>query len=365
MKLSMKTALSQPITRKFLWSSVVIWLMVHLLIWGWVTEVRNLTWIKLLNNWDSGWYTAITLYGYEKFRWAFFPLYPLLVRSLHWIVGGNIPVSLLGTMLSTCLFLGFCHLLLRLPLPHPLAPQSRLGWLLFLLWPGTMIFHSHHTESLFLFLSLWAFFLASQQKWIRASVFAGLCALTRNHGVLVAMVVAGWVSFRPEASLPSWGARLRRFVFSGMISGSLFSLYPLYQYVIFGDPFLFIRAQQHWKHARSVWEYVQTLFYQSPYNRISYIGLLHYFFFLSLCLYWVHLRRIHRPMAYYLLMLLVLIPAQSETANIMRFGVILFPVLFELGDELKSSWAGWVCLGIFTFHNLLLTYNYAIHRWSY
>ncbi len=358
--------LSDPLTGRFVLQTVLGFLSIHFLIWAVVAQMLQVEWLQLLNHWDSRWYSGIVQKGYAEKSLAFYPFYPFCIIAAAWGTGHWVPAPILGALVSTLLFLAFCGSIFSTKTSGPLRPKTKLGWLLFLCWPGSMIFHSHHTESLFLFLTFWTFFHAQQRRWILASLLAGLCALTRSHGVLVAITAGVWVAM--NAPTLGWGPRVRRFLLSGCLSASIFSLFPLFQYYRFGDPFLFLKAQSLWTHAQTWKEYIGTFFFLSPHCVFTYMQVTHYIFFLGLWTWFVYFRRQHPFFALYLFLVLMLIPAQLEVVNVFRFGAVLFPILFIAGDWVALTFprAGqWGLLFYFIVHNLIITMNYAASRWSY
>lgn len=71
-----------------------------------------------LQGWDVGWYTNIIINGYQKVpntemgsptyaqaNWAFFPLMPLIMRSIYQLT--QIPIEILGPVLNT--FFSYAH----------------------------------------------------------------------------------------------------------------------------------------------------------------------------------------------------------------------------------------------------------------
>ena len=74
-----------------------------------------------------------------------------------------------------------------------------------------------------------------------------------------------------------------------------------------------------------------------------------------------------RPLALYgLLSLLVMLP-QGDLGNAFRFGAVLFPVLFWLGDALatKPAWVRWGAFLPLLWLNHKVTHGYAIGSWAY
>lgn len=64
---------------------------------------------------------------------------------------------------------------------------------------------------------------------------------------------------------------------------------------------------------------------------------------------------------------LVVFPLQGEFVDCFRFGAVLFPALFALGDKL-AAFPVWLRSGVLVGMlalNLAVTYAYAIGRWAY
>ena len=67
-------------------------------------------------NWDGGHFLGIAEQGYsEKFQYAFFPLYPLVIRALAEITQNYLAAAILISVISTFLGLNFLHQKTTLP----------------------------------------------------------------------------------------------------------------------------------------------------------------------------------------------------------------------------------------------------------
>ena len=158
--------------------------------------------LDIFARWDSRWYFSIIKDGYQASvnlktaysNMAFFPLYPYLVKSLGWF-GLDLPNGyyiLVGLILSNLCFLASAMLLYKLiigPLGFRHATAQRTLGLLFV-FPASFFFASFYPESLFLFLTLAAFTLALQEKWLLTGVCTALAILARPQGVVLAFALA-------------------------------------------------------------------------------------------------------------------------------------------------------------------------------
>lgn len=346
------------------------WLFSHLSIWTFRVLTSDRTWNEILGKWDAGWYEIIIHQGYEAQNFAFFPLYPMLIKYLG--IALNITnTKFLGSFVS--LFLFVCTLALMISFASStrisqgrktLLPQSHWSILALLMSPSSFILHTHHTESLFLFLSFVAFFLSHQKNWKGAAIFAGLCALTRNQGVLVAFCVA----LTPFFSKPYEHKKASmQFILSGIISALIFSLYPIYQYTKTGSFFAFLDAQQHWSHATSVLEYFRTFWFGNSQQSLRISGILHHIYYFLLIYLTKEIWKDNRVLALYCALSLAIMPLQGELVNAFRFGLVLFPLHFCLGNKLHSMrpplrWI--ICLG-FVVLNLVVAEAFSRGKWGY
>ncbi|WP_158997146.1 mannosyltransferase family protein [Pigmentibacter ruber] len=331
-----------------------------------LTPANNL--IELLNHWDSGWYTKIIQNSYviEQSR-AFFPLYPTLVKLIDFQFN-PLSTAVTGTIFSSVLFFSFLYYIRNLgikdnDLPVWLYPKNLLCFLFFILSPGSYIFHTHHTESLFLFLSYLALYFSYKKKFLWATIFAGLCSITKNQGVLLAIAVAILLC-QNESNLFQ---KLKKFIISGIISGSFFISYLLYQYLVFSNPFEFMKAQKNWHHIEYFSDYFKVFILQGNHQDKSLGAIKHQLFFYLILFYSIKLWNYSKAISFYCVISVLLLPFQGETINSFRFFSYLFPVFFILGiyNSKKELYIKLGILFIFLFLNFQTTYNYGILKWAY
>ena len=318
--------------------------------------------------WDAAHYTTITVHGYFSTLWAYYPLYPLLVRILAPAIGLTSRPEIAGAILSACLFIAFCVSQARLvksdDRPQWITPATVGGWIFLLFSPSSYIFHTNHTESLFLVLSFAAFYKAWKGQWKTAALLAGLCALTRHQGILVAVAIA----FHVALQRTDWRDRARVFVTSGLISFLLFALYPLYQYFKTGSPFTFLHVRASWRSVNSLYGWIGTLWYANPWQVPNWRDHLHLLFFLLLWAAAAFLfKKKQYSLALYTLLSTITVLFQGEMVDLFRFGSVIFPALFVLGDLVMRlpRPVQWVLLGAVVWFNLIYTRLYALGEWAY
>jgi hypothetical protein len=154
--------------------------------------------LRSLTTWDGDWFVGIARNGYhtEPFGdtgyhdYAFFPLYPMLVRvlALPWpdLVG------LVAVVLNVVLFAVALALLVRLGRPHLGEARSIRAAALLALFPFSFVFTMAYSETLTLVLVVASFLAVERGHAGRAGAWFGLASLTRAQGAfyLVPLLLA-------------------------------------------------------------------------------------------------------------------------------------------------------------------------------
>jgi hypothetical protein len=202
--------------------------------------------MNIWSHWDGEHYVTLAMGGYlhppDNVSPAFFPLYPLLLRSFAELFGGPISkeaLSVWGPLISL-LFLPFAlYFIYHIALEGWGERVARGTVLILALFPTTFFLNAAYTESLFLALSagsMWA--MRVKKDLLLACVLAGFAAATRNVGIfLVVPLMYEWIK---DVERSRWQG-----VYLLLAPGGLFA-YMVYLWVRFGDPLLFYSAQESW-----------------------------------------------------------------------------------------------------------------------
>ncbi|MGH2640519.1 MAG: mannosyltransferase family protein [Actinomycetota bacterium] len=134
---------------------------------------------------DAVWYLRLADEGWsgEDASAAFFPLYPLAVRAVAWMLPGDELMAAL--LVSNLAFLGALLALFALTADAFGERVARRAIVVAAIFPTAFFFLAPYTESLFLFLSLLAFRAARWDRWGHVAVTGALAALTRSVGLLL------------------------------------------------------------------------------------------------------------------------------------------------------------------------------------
>lgn len=199
--------------------------------------------------WDCGWYIMTARDGYmahplpappHQANWAFFPLYPILLRAVEWFVGDYIIAAVFISNISLLVALWQLYRLCMLEMD---AGAARRCVLYLLLFPTSLFLSSGHNESLFLALTTTAFLFARRGRWGPVGVAGFLGSLARVSGAATSLPLF-------YEYLRQQGFQWRRCIRPAALTFALFPLglvvFSAYLYRLTGDPLA-------WQHIQTTW----------------------------------------------------------------------------------------------------------------
>ncbi|MFQ5855726.1 MAG: glycosyltransferase family 39 protein [Anaerolineae bacterium] len=194
--------------------------------------------------WDAGWYYDIAERGYTNVPrneqgqrdTAFFPLYPLLVRTMKAIVRDTF---LAGLVVSNAGFLVALTLLFRLVSNHYNAEVARRSIILLSVYPFSFYFSAMYSESLFLLAVVCAFYFGERQQWSWAALGAAAAGATRVVG---AVTVVGLIVLYLEQIGFDW-RKVRSDILWIPLGLLGLGTYMAFLAIRFGDPLQFVKSQ--------------------------------------------------------------------------------------------------------------------------
>ena len=157
---------------------------------GWSAHpIPDPGWQNLFAAWerfDALWFLRIADTGYrlDDGSAAFFPLFPLAIRAVSFVLGGR-PFAA-GTLVSNAAFLVALVVTYRLTAAELTERTARTTVLLLCLFPTSYFFLMPYAESLFLLLAVITFWAARRRRWWLAGATGALAALTRGVGIVLA-----------------------------------------------------------------------------------------------------------------------------------------------------------------------------------
>jgi Gpi18-like mannosyltransferase len=214
---------------------------------GWAAHpVPDPGWHNAFTAWerfDALWFLRIADggYGLEDGSAAFFPLYPLLIRAISWVLGGR-PFAA-ATLISNAAFLAALVVTYVLTARELGERRARTTVILLCFFPTSYFFLMPYSESLFLLLAVTAFWGARRGRWALAGVAAGLAALTRSIGIILLPALAvEAIERRSRQGGPAWPGLLAA---AGAGVGTF--VYLAWWQLESGDWLTPITRQQNWQ----------------------------------------------------------------------------------------------------------------------
>jgi hypothetical protein len=213
----------------------------------WITPDVPLGRLNIWAHWDGAWYSEIAAEGYVTHAsTAFFPLYPLLIRSFAELFGGPLSLgalSLWGVLISLLALPFALYFVYQIAQDGWGEQTARVTTLTLSFFPTTFFFNAAYTESLFLALSaaaLWA--LRVRKDLLLACALAGFATATRNVGVFLVVPLAyEWLRGGAGRGYGWWrGMACLALAPSGLL------WYAAYLWLRSGNLFLFYSAQSYW-----------------------------------------------------------------------------------------------------------------------
>ncbi len=218
---------------------------------------------------DAGHFRYIALFGYtEAWRTAFFPLYPLLERSMLSFMHSP---YIAGLVISNAVGLLMLVVLYRL-VDEDFGQQRAMRTVLYLsVFPTAFFFAAAYNESLFVCLTLLSFYYMRRSNWWLAGVFGCLASLTRSAGLLLLVPFAYEYLYQHQFNVK----KIRIDVLSGGLIVAGTGLFALYCYITFHDALAFSHAQAQWsRQLHAPWDaYLLTIHYMSSTPLLNFIAL--------------------------------------------------------------------------------------------
>lgn len=294
--------------------------------------------IEIHNRWDAYWYLDIARSGYylrgehDVSNVVYFPLYPLLMRMIAPIAGGNMVLA--GWIVSSAfLFLAVAEFIRLTREFHP-EIEPVLPAVFLLVHPLAFFLNAVYSESLFLFLSLATIRHTLKKEYLLAAVFGALASATRVAGIF--LVVPILVEFIQENG---WRGLFSRRVWPILLapSGALF--FFLYHWIAFGDFFLYLHAQESYGRDFGL-EMKDFATRNGPDMANTIIDLA--YTFSAIGFGFIALKRFRPSYGVYMLVSLGVALSSGTVLGIGRYAMVLFPVyLIAAGtrsDVVKNAW---------------------------
>lgn len=285
-------------------------------------------------NFDGEHYLSIAKFGYQIRngfpQYAFFPLLPILIRSMTLFVRDFYLAGILITQLSLYLALVYIYKWCR----ELKLPDIRL---FVLLSTGAVFLASVYTEPVFLALSAMTMYFSERKWWGRAVLTTALATTTRVNGIFL-------VIFLITKLIQNKVSYLRSTIYSLLSTTGLLG-YMIFLQVKTGDPLAWFHAQGAWGKAvatsplTTFIAYFRAITYQFQPDLTHLVVMIEVLtVFLAIFIFLVLLARRQLDLSYwlYLALSLAMPLATGSLGSMPRFFLTLFPLLVVVPTLSKS-----------------------------
>ncbi|MGH9929686.1 MAG: mannosyltransferase family protein [Pyrinomonadaceae bacterium] len=318
---------------------------------------------------DVNWYLGIAEHGYAQMpfnadvprNWAFFPLFPLLMRLAAYVTGEFV---ITGMALSHVCFLLALFLLHRVALLFGLSADDADRSLFYLaFFPTSYFFSVPLPESLFLILTVASFYFAKSERWWLAGLCGALASATRTTGVLLlpALAVLYWEMYRPLIPISA----LRKDGFALLLVPAGLVSFMIYLYATTGNALAFSGAQAAWGRKAGFFYLPLYDYLQRPaeiaahwdFRLLNFLTIL-----LALGCGAALLKRRQFALATYTFLALLVALSSSLLQSQARYAMVVFPVYLALAgrrakaDQLIRA----VFLALFTLMSALFAAHFTL-----
>ena len=292
-----------------------------------------------LLNMDGGHYLDIACNGYFvkggfDLR-VFFPVYPLLVRTLS--LNCTINPIIVGLLISAASFLASLYILARM-----VSQDFRFKTLLLLLFfPTSFFFAAYYTESVFFLFVVLTFWFLSKKDFLKSSLAAAIASATRVFGLALtpALIFEGYKYYKKTG----------RFPLAVLLSPLGFIVYSAYSWLQTNNFFVAISSQEGWQRSIDLLAPLTTLkytiesalngplpTYDSPFVYPVILVEFATLLFIIAILYFSY-KKIEMSHWIYVLGTFLIILFGGQPSSSPRYALVLFPAYIFLAKKLTGA----------------------------
>lgn len=323
------------------------------------TQFAETLWQKTIYSfsryWDANFYFHIAQNGYtELSHYNFFPVFPIVLSLLFKLFPNTYLTSFIFHYLNGQLI---SILFVKTSLQFTKHPYTNL--LIFLTFPGTFFIFANYAEGLLITFLLSAILLVQQKQYFLASIFIGLASGTKLVGAFsIFFLLFSPLTIKHKLIYTPIGL-------SGLLS------YIFFLYTNFGDPLLFLAAQNEW--CKTVETCHPTFPFLTPFHWLYrllttpslystlYLDFIYLVFLFALCF------RLYKkiPTKYLLFSISVILPwlSTGKISSITRYSIIAIPIFLAITLTIPNQKAQQAIIICHFFVQLILIGLFSNHIW--
>lgn len=335
------------------WKEVILITLIVRGLLFFYTSFNFYPWVR----WDGPHYLEIAINWYQSsgeqaLFIVFYPLYPLIVKMMTFLITDPFTSSILVSILFS--FTASIALFELTLLDYSKKKALLAVWFLNI-FPTSYFLQASYTESLFLTVSILTVYFFRKKYFILSGIFGLLSTLTRINGILLIPLLLG--ELKSSRSIIS---------FALLPIGTL--IYLGINFVTFGDPLYFIKplTANWYKHLEWPWVGINNLIFSFPIysdeNFYIYFSELVALIFISVMTIDVFFK-VRKSYAVYLLTNLLIFTSTSFILSTPRYSLSLFPIFIALG--LLTIRLQIILSIVFILTLLKLTLLYTQGRWAF
>ncbi|HUD11028.1 MAG TPA: mannosyltransferase family protein [Candidatus Saccharimonadia bacterium] len=269
--------------------------------------------LSFFANWDAADYLSIAKDGYTNEFWVnWFPLYPITIHAVHFVVPSYLDSALLISWLSLVGAVYFYIKIVRIVFNVKDEFEPLRALIFFVLFPTGVFLIAPFSESLFSLLALASVYFALRKEFFWTAVFAMLCTATHITGMFVVVLTA--------LILLEQKVRIRS-VIATAVGGSLGLVsYMAYLFATYDKPTDFLQSQEIYHHWTQSGLY-NLLISDSPSNVLM-VALV-----VASVIYWWRTRK---SFSVYSALFLVILIQGKQYGGFNRYVLVDFPVQLML-----------------------------------
>lgn len=300
---------------------------------GAVGAGKNFDFFASWAQWDGGHYFNIANQGYfGPNEYAFFPLYPALIKVASVLTFGN--TLLAGLLISNIFFAIFLYVFYNFTAKLHNKKTAFAATVTLMVFPTSFFAVALYSEGLFLLIIGLFFTQLQSKKYLFAAFLVGAASLTRFIGITLSISLLIELIKEIRWNLKQLAGKLTIIV----ISFLPFAAYCLYLLRRFKDPLYFLTVQSTWHRqlanpVKTAYSYISTFQSNKPFN--DYLDVYLTLFFAIVLI--LGRKKISAPI-WVFSALAILIPASTGTLTSMpRYLLSSLGTFIILGSYLEAK----------------------------
>ena len=312
--------------------SILIFSFFAVYLLGGYLNPQKVNFLEALSSWDGGHFIGIAKFGYQYHeQYAFFPLYPLLIKTFapFFLNSFNLSALFLSSVFSFLILL-FFQKIGELDFKKT---EIQKAVFLFLSFPTSFFLTVAYSESFFIFLAVASLYYSRKDKWILAAILAALASATKPFGIILFAVLIFEYFKQKNYKIKKIGADILVLVLS--LSG--IGLYMGFLKLTVGNAFVFLTSQANWQReffsfpSKVIWERYLSVFSLDQIGTRFFaqhaLELVAVLFFVIILIY--SIGKLRSTYIFYCLLLLLMPLSTGVLLSFPRYFILAFPLFFS------------------------------------